>query len=67
MPENRSARKFFEIAWKEISDFELLDVEGGIILGQLVKKWVNVLFLCVHLYCTVLYCTTATGCQPNCS
>ena len=44
MPENRSVCKFFEITWKEISDFELLDVEGGIILGQIVKKWVNVLF-----------------------
>jgi hypothetical protein len=27
-----------------------------------------VLFVCkCVLYCTVLYCTTATGCQPNCS
>jgi len=25
------------------------------------------LFVCkCVLYCTVLYCTTATGCQPNC-
>jgi len=23
--------------------------------------------LCANVYCTVLYCTTATGCQPNCS
>jgi hypothetical protein len=27
----------------------------------------SVYCLCVNVYCTILYCTTATGCQSNCS
>ena len=41
------------ITWKGISGFELLDLERGIILRQIVKKSVNVYFLCKYVlyYC----------------
>jgi hypothetical protein len=35
--EQKCMQTFCGITWKEISDFELLEVEGGIILGQIVK------------------------------
>ena len=37
------------ITWKGISGFELLDLERGIILRQIVKKSVNVYFLCKYV------------------
>jgi len=37
--EQKCLQNIWGITLKEISDFELLDVEGGIILKQSVKKW----------------------------